>query len=266
MIVVADIGGTRMRIGCADDDGTLSGVVIFDTPQVYEEGFEHFRIYKAALTASVSAVSIGIAGYIPPDDPLKSIFPHLKGWEGKPIQHDLESIFDTPCYIENDTYMGTLGEAIAGAGKGADVVAYVAPGTGIGGRRVVRGEIDDQALRSIGHLKLAIDGVEKEFEEFVSGSAIIRDQGIRPGQLHDTAIWDIYARYFAYGMREVLVAWKPDRVVLGGYLPNDERMSIKSIEKHLRELSPDSLPLFVYAALPYSGLTGAFLYAKRKGV
>ncbi len=35
MIVVADIGGTRMRIGCADDDGTLSGVVIFDTPQVY---------------------------------------------------------------------------------------------------------------------------------------------------------------------------------------------------------------------------------------
>lgn len=261
MILVADIGGSRTRLGCAGD-ASLENVVIADTPKSYEEGLAHLAAYKASLPEMPAAVSVGVAGRITDEKTL--LTGHLPDWDNHAFAKDLAERLGIPAFVDNDTVMGALGEANEGAGTGANVVAYIAVGTGIGGRRVVAGEIDRSSENEFGHAKITIDGVEKEFEEFVSGSTIEREHGFWASDLHDPFEWDRYARCLAYGLKDVLSSWNPDRVVLGGYLPHDDRLSISNLEKHLAQAMPGhALPPFAYASLPYSGLTGARIYAKR---
>ncbi len=264
MIVVGDIGGTHVRLAQYEKDGTLADLVVEETPQEYNDGLARLSAYKNTLTKPIEAVSIGIAARVSLDNGTLTGSAHLEGWSGTNFKQDMESLFGVPAYIQNDVVMGALGEAVEGAGHGANTVAYIAVGTGIGAR-CVRNEIVDPASDiRFGHRHLTIDGKTQEFEDFISGTAIMRDHHSRTSRLHDDTLWETYSRYFAYGMHEALTEWSPDRVVLGGFIPNDERISIARVEKYMHELFPtDVVPPIAYAKLPYSGLTGAGIYATR---
>lgn len=264
MIVVADVGATSMRIASAEQDGALTDVVVEDTPTSYDEGIACFAAYKSKLSSIPEAVSAGIAGQVSPDGASLQTASHMHDWANKPLTQDLGSLFHAPVYLDNDTTMGALGEALAGAGKDVPNIAYVAIGTGIGGKHVVQGIVEDPGVE-IGHRMMVVDNIKKEFEEFVSGLAVLRDYGMTATNLHDPKAWDTYARYAAYGIREVLTDWHPELVILGGSLPHDDRLSLANIQKHLKEIAPELLPArFAYAALPYPGLTGAAICASRR--
>jgi len=82
----------------------------------------------------ISGIGIGFPG---PLDPTKGIVleaTNLPGWDHFPLtQHVSDILEGTPAFLDNDVNLGTLGEALAGAGKGASNVIGIFLGTGVGG-------------------------------------------------------------------------------------------------------------------------------------
>lgn len=271
MIVVADIGGTMTRVAASADGKTLSEAVVFNTlSDDFEAGIQ--KVIEAARTAAggaaIQLVVAGIAGRFSEDHTVLLRSPHLLDWEGKNIPEVLRLALHASVCLQNDAALAALGEANAGAGVGVNTIAYITVGTGIGGRKVVGGRLDETSYKSVGHQLITIDGESKELEEFVSGSAIMRDHGGRASKIDNPAEWDRYARAFSYGVYNVIRDWEPERIVLGGTLCAPEMLSIPLIEKHLKEINHENRPIpeLCYAKLPFPGLTGALIYANQMGI
>ena len=75
------------------------------------------------------------------------------------------------------------------------------------------------------------------------------------------AIWDQLAEFLAHGLRNTILYWSPDIIVLGGsMIVGDPRILLDDIVKHTNEVLDDVVPcpLIVDAKLgDYGGLYGA---------
>jgi len=100
----------------------------------------------------------------------------------------LEEILEVPVFLRNDTAIVGLGEAHAGAGKGHEIVVYITVSTGVGGVRIIKGEIaKNQFGFEIGHQIIDLDGsvcpsCEKpvDLENMISGRATEQRLKIKP--------------------------------------------------------------------------------------
>jgi len=73
-------------------------------------------------------------------------------------------------FIENDASIVGLGEAVSGAGMGEEIVVYITVSTGVGGTRIVSGEIDEHAYGfEPGH---ELINMQDSLEDLVSGTAV----------------------------------------------------------------------------------------------
>src|SRR6185503_10097023 len=107
----------------------------------------------------------------------------LLDWKAKPLADDLEALFHAPAYLENDTAIVGLGEAVYGAGKGVQIVVYVTVSTGVNGVRVVDGMIEKSRQGfEIGGQYLSMNP-QHTLEELVSGTAVTERFGSHPKDL-----------------------------------------------------------------------------------
>ncbi len=261
MRLVADIGGTTMRVAIGTADGTITAVEKLDTPASYAEGLRALigTMDRLREGHAASDVVVGIAGVLAEGHRALAQSAHLPDWANHPLADDLESALSLPVALENDSALAALGEARIGAGKDATIVVYLGIGTGIGGARVVDGHIDRSAFGfEVGHQYLAPG---TELEELVSGSAVERIEGTPAKEVTDPALWRDYAHQFAAGLYNTLLHWSPDVVVLGGSLMRDNGMRIDDIREGLERVNEaiPLLPPIVCAKLPYPGLAGALL-------
>ncbi len=221
MNILADIGGSRMRLAASDAPDSFEEPVALDTPQEFDAAVVAFvsAAREAAQGRPLTGGTVGIAGLLSPDRHTLLRSPHLSEWVGKDVAKAFSEALGAPIHFENDVALGALGEAHFGAGVGASIVAYLAAGTGINGARVVDGLLDRTAFGfEIGHQLLGIDASAPEWESLVSGSGLERTYGKNPREITDPAIWNACADYFAYGLYNTILHWSPERVVLGGKL------------------------------------------------
>lgn len=265
MRIVADIGGTTMRVALSSTPGEVGEHKVAETPATAIAGVALVKLLTSHLAGSESAAEavIGIAGILSPDKTTLTHAPHLTGWNVENLKKLFEEALGVQVYLENDTMLGALGEATYGAGTGSAIVAYVAVGTGIGGARIVDGVIDRNVRGfEIGHQYLGSDSDARELEELVSGSSIMKHYGKRASDIHDTSFWDDRSREFSYGLYNTLLHWSPTVVVLGGSLFKGIGMKKESIEKHIEGINRiiPSLPEIKYATLKEPGIIGASVY------
>lgn len=278
MYVLFDIGGTKTRVAVTEDLVTVDAVEKFDTPLAYEAGLQAIHDHIAALAGSRSL--LGVAGGIrgPLNHEKTGIISEttLTDWVGRPLVSDLGRMTHAPVYLENDTAIVGLGEVHFGAGKGADIVAYHTVSTGVGGARFVHGHID---LTSVGfepgHQILDIDQtilgkhIPPTLQNLVSGSSLEKRRGVKPYEIsQDDHVWDQLAYYLAHGLKNTIVYWSPDIIVLGGsMIVGDPRILLEDITRHTKEVLGDLLPCptIVDAALKdEGGLYGAMALMKQK--
>jgi len=263
MIIVADIGGTHMRIAASDAPDSFEEVVTVDTPAEFVDGVTAFAsvVQQVAQDRPITRAVVGVAGLLSRDRSTLLRSPHLRGWEGKNIADAFSQAIDAPVPCENDATLGALGEAVLGAGVGAPIVAYITVGTGVGGARVVDGHIDRAAFGfEVGHQRLGSDANAPEWETLVSGSGLAQKYGKPAKELADPMIWDEVADRFAYGLYNTILHWSPDRVVLGGTAFLSHDISLERVQSTLREISSalPELPDLALATLGnHSGLYGA---------
>lgn len=162
-VLALDIGGTKTIVAAVDDlptDGLrpLRRPVQIATPRDPEAFLK--ALAEAAEQAlppgtAPAAVGIGVPG---PLDRAAGIVEYSTnlGWRHLPLASLVSERFGgIPTVIEDDANTGALGEAIAGAGRGADPFAYLPLGTGLGSGVVVAGQVVSGAhgaAGEIGHL------------------------------------------------------------------------------------------------------------------
>lgn len=212
--IVFDIGGTNIRVAPLLN-GVLGEIQKIPTPQKSEEGVaELAKIAKAcAENGTVEAAAGGFPGALAGGTILEA--PNLKQWEGFSIQQKLSDALGAPVTVANDADLAALGEAVYGAGKGARVVAYIGIGTGLGGGRIVDGNIDTGAYGlEPGHQ--IIDAAEfKDLESFVSGRAFEKKYGVHPKDAPRQA-YEMMTPILAVGLRNTILHWSPEVLVIGG--------------------------------------------------
>jgi predicted NBD/HSP70 family sugar kinase len=263
--VLFDIGGTKTRVAVSEDLQGFGKVASFKTPNDFEEGVKLIHEHAMKLTSSpVRAVAGGIRGTLN-DDRTGIVYDSvLSDWIDQPLSAALEKRFGCGVHIENDAALAGLGEAHFGAGKGIEIIAYHTVSTGVGGVKIENGKIDDHNIGfEPGHQVLDIDktilgeDIEPTLENLVSGTALELRMGVKPYDIaQDDAIWDQLALYLAHGLRNTILYWSPDAIVLGGsMIVGDPRILLDDIIKHTNTVLGENIecPLIVDARLGDSG-------------
>jgi predicted NBD/HSP70 family sugar kinase len=254
--LVFDIGGTSMRIA-KGADGVLSGVHKMPTPRDPYAAAASIIFYAKDIP-DLASVSGGVAGLV--EDGVIRRSPHLPSWNGFPLGSSLAEALMVPVSVRNDAELAALGEAVYGAGKDYALVGYLGIGTGIGGAHIEDRKIAPHASGfEPGHQILDID-TGATFEGLVSGSALAAAFG-KPARELPRKVYDDLTPTLVIGIYNVLLAWAPDVLVLGGSLMNDENGYRMPDVERLLETMPSALPempVLAHAALgDDNGLYGA---------
>lgn len=162
--IVADVGGTHIRVACFPVDSQKPA----DVQRISTVGPDspHDRLINlidkvAPKGAEIAAITVAAPG---PLDPFAGIVleaPNIPSWVNLPLRKLLEDQFHVPVAIGNDANLAALGEWRFGAGVGYHNLIYITVSTGIGGGVI----IDDRMLlgerglaAELGHVTVIPDG------------------------------------------------------------------------------------------------------------
>ncbi len=188
-----DVGGTSVKLGMFEGDGTL--IEKWSIPTRTEEDGKHVlpdiaeaikakMAEKSCPAEDVIGVGIGLPGPVDDDGVINKAV--NLGWDrvfnvSKELSGHLGGI---KVRAGNDANVAALGEAWAGSGKGYNNIVMVTLGTGIGGGIVVDGNIYAGATGSageIGHIHISDEPIEACncgncgcLEQFGSATGIVR--------------------------------------------------------------------------------------------
>lgn len=208
-----------------------------------------------------------------------------EGWSGARILAPLFRRLGVPLGWDTDVNGAILGEARWGAALGFDPALYLTIGTGIGGGVVVNGAPIHGLLHpEMGHVAVPLlsddtfPGVcsfhARCLEGMASGPALaLRAGRAVPDIPADDPVWEIEARYLAYGIGSLVLGLSPRRVVLGGGVTRQQHV-IPRIRRHLVDILNGYLDVpeilegiddyVVASALDQkAGLYGALVLAER---
>lgn len=269
MFVTIDIGGTKTRIGRADNVDGLASVDIFRTSHTYREGLcTLVEAVRKIAGGKPRGVAVGAPGVLSRDKRRIVHAPNLPDWSGAALADDLAAALGVPVIMENDTALVGIGEAAVGAGKGVAIVAYVTISTGVNGARIVDGALDRTAFGfEIGEQLMGQDASARTLEELASGRAIENRFGAPPATLgKDHPVWEELAGIVAIGLHNTIAYWSPERIVVGGSMMREVGIRLDRIEARLGLLKRKNpvLPDICPAALgDLGGLWGGLVRLRR---
>ena len=154
------------------------------------------------------------------------------GWSDTPLVGPFAAAFGVPVGFDTDVNAAALAEGRWGAARGLKSFVYLTLGTGIGGGAV----IDGQILHGLGHSEMGHLAVPRHpddafagvcpfhgdcLEGMASGPAVAARYGRRAEQLEGAerkAAAELVGSYVGAGIRSIVYALAPERIVIGGGL------------------------------------------------
>ena len=203
LFVGLDVGGTTMKAGVVDDNGTALASVNLPTEPYRGQEFGLERMCEAIRQAVAAAglgmeqiAAIGVATPGTMDIPAGVILdpPNLKPWRNVPVRDHVQKVFGIPTAFQNDANAAALGEYWAGAGREAKSMVLFTLGTGVGGGiiigdTIIQGEHSHGA--ELGHIRIELTNPRQCgcgrwgcLEAYASATAVVRralDALRRPG-------------------------------------------------------------------------------------
>jgi glucokinase len=297
-IIGIDLGGTKIFGGLVDPFGHIehetyvahgAGPSTTDD-RVFERLVELVHTLAGEALAAgckVRGVGVGAPG-ITRADGLVVASAQL-GWREMPLQARLTQRLNLPVKVENDVNLAALGELQFGAGRGAQNLVCLFPGTGIGGAVIIDGKLVRGQHDAAGEVGLMLPGPQflgwrnREWgplEDIASGTGIaqrgrkaVQDQGLplppdglraedvfaaaAEGAAWATAIIEETIDYLAVSIANIQALLDPERIILGGGIASAGDRIIPGIERRLEPVLP-TVPLIVRSELGYrAGVFGA---------
>jgi glucokinase len=180
-----DLGGTHLRVGAVDVDGTIVEHTKMTTPSALDD-------IVAAIAACVEkvapalpdavAVGVGAAGMVDLEGTIHYA-PNIPAFIRAPVRQRVADATGRPVIVDNDANVAARAEMVHGAARGVAEFFLVTLGTGVGGGIVTRGEVLRGAHgfgAEIGHFQvdpngpLCACGGRGHWEAIASGPALAR--------------------------------------------------------------------------------------------
>lgn len=155
-----DLGGGSVRSAVVREDGEVLRMLTGPTPRTGKAAvLEEIRrqVQDLQLEWGTTTIGVGAPGMINDSGFLHGHAVNIPGWGEFDVSAELNALVHSPCIVRNDAAMAAVGESRFGAGRGADPLALIAVGTGIGAGVVVNGKPlsgSYGATGEIGHLSL----------------------------------------------------------------------------------------------------------------
>jgi glucokinase len=193
-----EIGGTKLQVCAGGADGGILDRRRFAVDRA--AGGEGIRAQIAGALPELiakwkpKAIGVGYGGPVDWKTGRIKCSHHIEGWNDFPLGEWLRERTGIPVFVDNDANVAALGEALHGAGRGADPVFWVNAGSGVGGGLVTDGRLYHGALpgeMEIGHVRLERDGTI--VEDRCSGWAV--DRAVRAAL--ETAPQSVLAQFAA---------------------------------------------------------------------
>ena len=274
-----DLGGTNIVSAVVDENNKIIARAKEKTnaPRPAEEIFDDIAktvkdaLYSAGLTMDdIESIGVGTPGSVNKAKGLIEFANNL-GFDNVPAYALLKE--RTGCkniYFDNDTNCAALGEAVAGAGKGAKDFIAITLGTGVGSGIVVDGKLVtgvNYAAGEMGHTVIVYDGEQCNcgrkgcWERYSSATALI--QQTKDAMIKDpfTKMWDLvdgdikkvdgrtafdgmraddatakavvskYMGYLACGMSNIINTFQPEVLCVGGGVGNEKENLLGPVRK-----------------------------------
>jgi glucokinase len=172
VLAAIDIGGTKTLVLVVPANAVWSSAtearrdarraVRFATERQPAQQIRRVADVVRRLANGRTIGAVGVAAPGPLDHHTGRVLhsPNL-GWKGFDLGVALAEELSAPVSVDDDANAGAIGEALVGAGRGADPVAYLTVSTGIGAGIVIDGRIvrgAHQVAGEIGHLVIDPSG------------------------------------------------------------------------------------------------------------
>ena len=174
----------------------------------------------------VEGAVIGVPGMVDYRNQEVVKLPNLAAWEGTISGRRLSDALGIETLLANDADLGALGEYRYGAGRGSQDMIYIAAGTGVGSGVVLNGRMlrGRYSLGEVGHTIIDRNTGET-VEQLASGVALQKSMGLdvsdlamraQNGDTQAAKIFDQLRRDLAIGIRNLVLCFSPELVVVGG--------------------------------------------------
>lgn len=278
-----DIGGTKIRMGIIDSNGTIMHEEQVQTMIPLYPYLEQHVLRMLSQHPEIEAIGIGTHGFVDPQQG-KIVYAAetLPGWTGTPVKEWLERATGKRVEVENDANVVALAEAKFGAAKGLSRVVVLTLGTGLGGGILWDGKLlsggPNGGAAEIGHMTLYPNGVKCACgrrgcnEMYVSGTALrrrIKEAGlhISPPELFERAQTDPEAREvveaftgdLAVVISSLQAAFDMEMVIIGGGVSEAASLWWDSFQQNLAKVLLNPLAVEVAQYENDAGILGAAL-------
>lgn len=235
LIGAIEAGGTKMVLACGYADGTITertSIPTQDPAQTVPAMIEWF--------ANKGIAALGIAAFGPTGvNPSLSTYGHILqtpklAWRNFDFLGAMSRGLNVPCGYDTDVNGACLGEVMYGAAKGLDSAMYITVGTGIGagiyaGGQLIHGMLHPEA----GHITLPRAAGDQDFEcvcpthdscfeGLAAGPAVVKRYGVERASdmADDEGFLELEGTYIAQGILNYLYVASPQRIILGGGVPD----------------------------------------------
>ncbi len=274
-----DLGGTNIVAGVVDDQNRILAKADCKTnlPRPHKEILADMAAVaeKAAENAGVSMddvsyIGVGCPGTCNGETGIVEYSCNLD-FKEVPLKAELSALTGKPVFVENDANAAALGEAKAGAAKGAKSALCITLGTGVGGGIIIDGKIYDgfnYAGAELGHIVIVVDGEacgcgrQGCWEAYASATALIRQtkaaieknpdslvakmaaengkvsgrtafDAMRAGDEVGKAVVEQYCEYLACGLTNMINIFQPEVLCIGGGISHEGDTLLKPVLAHI---------------------------------
>lgn len=252
LIGAIEAGGTKMVMACGCADGTIverASIPTQDPEQTAPAMIEWF--------ADKGISALGIAAFGPTGvNPSSPTYGHILqtpklAWRNYDFLGAMRRGLGVPCGYDTDVNGACLGEVMYGAAKGLNSAMYITVGTGIGagiyaGGQLIHGMLHPEA----GHITLPRVPGDQDFEcvcpthdscfeGLAAGPAVVKRYGVERASdmADDEGFLELEGTYIAQGILNYLYVASPQRIILGGGVPDHAPKLMARVRAKVLELN-----------------------------
>jgi predicted NBD/HSP70 family sugar kinase len=280
-VLAFDVGGTWVKYGIVDAHGRLLFSDQLATQSESDGQALLVRLLSVAEPLVARHAPAGIAfstlGIIDAaEGRLVGAVEAIEGYFGQSPKARFEAAFKVPVVVENDGNCVALAEGWTGSAAGVRHYLALTLGTGIGGGIVVDGQLYRGANGAAGEWGyMLVDGKVWEDHASPRGLAAAAER-VRPGCGFDAeavfaardggdaemaALVDAWFALLATGLANLLFAFNPARVIVGGGITARGPAFLQELREHMRQrLRPEfhrMCDIALASAGNHAGLLGA---------
>ena len=287
LVLGVDMGGTKMYGALSDLGGNILDEIYVEQHQTSgEESFSCLTTLIDKLLASpkiegrrIRGIGVGAPGVTLHREGIVT-WAYTLHWENFPLKARLSERYNLPVTVDNDVNLAALGEHWFGAGQNFQDMVLVAIGTGIGAGVIIDGALyrgAKEASGEIGNILPGRDFLGKNYRDFGALESVASGTGIaarakvllsqqsgakkkkeltaeevfeaaRSGEPWAWAVINETVDYLAIAIADLVSAFDPEVIVLGGGVSQSADLLIKPILSRV-ELALPNPPKIVISDL-----------------